>query len=170
MKTLYLLRHAKSSWGDPTVDDFNRPLNDRGRKAAKLVARLMRHRGIRPQRVLCSAARRTRETCEALAAALADADVTFEKRLYEAGSDRLMARLRQLPDEVSSVMVIGHNPGLEGLARLLAGDGDIEAHAALRRKFPTAAMAVLDCPGWSDLGPMRCTLRDFIRPVDLADD
>lgn len=167
MTTLYLLRHAKSSRDDAAIADFDRPLNARGRAAATLVAGLLRTRGIRPPLVLCSPARRTRETCAALAESLAGAELCFDGELYAAHRDRLLARLRRCPGGCATVMVIGHNPGLEDLARLLTGPADGAAAAAMRQKFPTAALAVLDCPAWSELGPGRCTLREFIRPVDL---
>lgn len=169
VKTLYLLRHAKSSWDDPSLADFDRPLSRRGRKAAKGMDQLLGLRGWRPDLVLCSSARRTRETFAALPT-LAGADVAFERGLYEADQEHLLDRLRTLPDAAGSAMVIGHNPGLERLTWLLVGHGaEGPAHAALRRKFPTAAMAVLECAAarWAQLTPGSCRLVDFVRPGDV---
>lgn len=171
MRTLYLLRHAKSSWGDPALGDFERPLNVRGRSAARDIARHLKAAGIRPRLVLCSAALRTRETLERLGEALAGAEIRVEKELYETTHVRLLDRLRRLPDEVSTVMVIGHNPGLERLARLLSGDnGAAEALAQLEVKYPTGALATFTStvPRWSLLGAGTCRLEAFVRPADLA--
>lgn len=130
---------------------------------------LLGRHGWRPDLVLCSSARRTRETFAALPS-LAGADVAFERGLYEAGHEPLLDRLRALPAAAGSAMVIGHNPGLERLTWLLVGHGaEGPAHAALRRKFPTAAMAVLECAAehWAQLAPESCRLIDFIRPGDV---
>lgn len=169
MKTLYLLRHAKSSWDDPGLADVDRPLSGRGRKAAKAVRRMLGRRGLRPDLVLCSAARRTRETYEVLAPALDSVEAAFESDLYEADADALLDRLRRLPDAAASVLVIGHNPGLERLTWLLIGAAAHgPAHESLRRKFPTAALAVLEYSGrrWRSLAPATCRLVAFVRPGD----
>ena len=121
MHTLYLLRHAKSSWSDPTLPDEERPLAPRGRRDAKRVAEHLVQLGIEPELVLCSSARRTRETLELIRPALdATTSVALEAELYAATADTLLEHLRAVPDGVASVLLIGHNPGLQDLALLLA--------------------------------------------------
>ena len=125
MKTLLLLRHAKSSWADPTVADHDRPLAPRGVRAAHQIESHLRREGIRPALVLCSSAGRAQETLSAVRPALGDsADVRIESDLYGADAATILQRLRSVDPTVASVMIIGHNPGLELLAVDLAGDGD----------------------------------------------
>jgi phosphohistidine phosphatase len=166
MHTLYLLRHAKSSWDDPRLVDHARPLAPRGRRDATRIARHLGRVGVEPGLVLCSSAARTRETLELLRPAIDDAAVAIEDELYAASSDELLARLRRLPDAVASVMLIGHNPGLEQLALALASAGDeLEQLAA---KFPTAALATLAVANsWSRLAPGDATLEAYVVPKQL---
>jgi phosphohistidine phosphatase len=161
MRTLYLLRHAKSSWDAPSLADHERPLAPRGRRDAKRIAKHLRSRGIQPELVLCSTAVRTRETLDALGL-----DAEFEDGLYAAPSGGLLARIRRVPDAVASVMLIGHNPGLQQLALQLASAGDeVEP---LREKFPTAALATLAVDGrWSDLAAGGARLTDYVVPKQL---
>src|SRR5262245_6241843 len=116
MKHLYLLRHAKSSWKDTSLPDHDRPLAGRGRRAAKAIAGHLREQGIEPELVLCSTARRARETLERIEPALGASALCLEDELYAAGAPALLERLRSVPDPVGSVMLIGHNPALEELA------------------------------------------------------
>jgi phosphohistidine phosphatase len=168
MKRLYLLRHAKSSWDDPTLSDHDRPLAPRGRQAARVMAKHLRRKGISPQLVLCSPSRRTRQTLKRIAPALAEsADVQIRSELYAASAADLLEVLRELPDEVESVMLIGHNPGLEDLAVSLGGDG--REIARVREKFPTAALATLEfSAGWRELAPGSAELVDFVKPKELS--
>ena len=168
MKTLYLLRHAKSSWDDPGLADHDRPLAPRGRKAAKLIAKHLRSSEIAPALVLCSPARRTRETLEAIAPALGDdGAVEFEHDIYGASAGELLDRLREIPDTIESAMLIGHNPSIQTLALTLAGGGgDLET---LGLKDPTGALATLTFEGsWADLDPGAAELAGFVRPRDLG--
>ncbi len=170
MKTLYLLRHAKSSWSDPAPPDLDRPLNDRGRRAASLMGIYMRREGLVPQLILSSTARRTIETLEIIAAALGG-EVPTQKlpTLYLADADGVLKVIRKTPAAIDAVLVIGHNPGLHELARLLAGDGPKSVVSELAAKFPTGALAVfkLAARQWSDLAP-RCThLERFVKPREL---
>lgn len=170
MKVIHLMRHAKSSWDDAALDDFDRPLNARGRKAARGMARRLAGLGIRPQVVLCSGARRARQTFEALDEALEGADVVIERGLYEAGPNELLARLWRLDDKgLDSVLLIGHNPAVERLALALASSGADDALARLEAKFPTAALATLTAPvdQWTAVEPGTCRLERFVRPADL---
>ncbi len=167
-RTLLLLRHAKSSWDDPELDDFDRPLAERGRRAAPRIAAEMTTRGWRPDAALVSAAVRTRQTWELVSAATEPGiAATFTDAIYEAPADRILDSIRLTPDNASALLVIGHNPGFETLARLLATpDSDTDALARLNRKFPTAALARFTFEGaWSDLG--KATLTDFLTPKEL---
>lgn len=169
MRRLYLLRHAKSSWDNPTTSDFDRPLNARGKKAAVLLNQHLLDEKIRPELVLCSPARRTRETCEALAQALRDSAIRHDRGIYQAGPENLLAILRHVPADVKSVMVIGHNPGLEQLAGQLIAPGEAGDYATrMQEKFPTGGLATLGLPGgWAELAEGSCTLKDFLRPADI---
>lgn len=172
MRRLYLLRHAKSSWDDPALDDFERPLADKGRKAAGAMARYMAAAAVHPALVLCSAARRTRETFAIIEPRLRGVPVAYEDSVYEAAKHDLLVRLRRLDDHLPSVLLIGHNPGMERLAHALAaGHGDPEAVARMEEKFPTGALAILDCAidHWGQLDDGLCRLVGFVRPKDLKD-
>jgi phosphohistidine phosphatase len=168
MPTLLLLRHAKSSWDEPALADHERPLAPRGRRAAKLIAEHISRERIEPGVVLCSSAVRAVETLDLLRAALgAGASVKVEDELYSASADRLLERVRRLPNDVASAMLIGHNPALERLALTLASSG-----AELKRleeKFPTAALATLEFAAttWSRLAPGEAVLAAYVVPRDL---
>ena len=140
MKTIYLLRHAKSSWDDSSLDDFDRPLAKRGRRAASRMAAYLRDAGMIPDLVLCSTARRTLETWQHAAPALGtEIPLQALDGLYHGAPGDLLAALRRLPAEAGSVLLIAHSPGLEQLALRLAGPGSApDALARLREKFPTA--------------------------------
>jgi phosphohistidine phosphatase len=164
MKRVYLLRHAKSSWKHSDLPDHDRPLAGRGTRAAKRIARHMDARKLEPELVLCSTACRARETLERIVPVLGRAPVRLERELYGASARDLLARLRHLPDDVGSVLVIGHNPGMHELALELAGSAP-----QLAGKFPTAALATLVFHGstWGELGPEATELVELTRPRDL---
>lgn len=171
MKTLFLLRHAKSSWSEPGLADFDRPLNERGRRAAPLIALHLAHGGLLPDLILCSAARRTRETLALMLPALArDAVVRIESGLYGADAATLLRRLKRIEAEVDCVLLIGHNPGLEDLAAGICGGGPEPMRRRMDEKFPTAALAAfaLDAACWSSLREGAAVLTDFVLPRDLA--
>jgi len=171
MRTLYLLRHAKSSWKEEGLSDRERPLAPRGLRAARDMASHMRATGVRPALVLCSPARRTRQTLDLVAGGLAGPfDSLVEDQLYGATAYDLLSRLRQVATTTRSVMVVGHNPGLEDLATQLAGDGEGEALAQLRSKFPTAALATFDLAdtAWSALGRGQAYLAALTLPRTLG--
>jgi len=163
VKQLHLLRHAKSSWDEPGLSDHERPLAARGRKACKKLAKHLRRDGIRPELVLCSSSRRTRETLELIRPALEDAAIEIEDGLYAAGSDRLLGRLRALPETAGAVLLIGHNPGLQDLALALAPGA-----TRLEEGFPTGALAsfALD-DTWARLGEVRAELVAYVVPREL---
>ena len=172
MKTLILMRHAKSSWKDRTLDDHDRPLKKRGRKAAPVMARWLEERGLVPDVVLCSSARRTCETLERMrAAAPSLPEPRVSRGLYEAGPAALLGAVQALPASCGTVLLIGHQPGLGELLRLLAGR---LRSAELRRafeKFPTAAAAVLEAnvAAWTDLRAECAEFASFAAPRELAD-
>jgi phosphohistidine phosphatase len=144
MKKLLLLRHAKSSWEDSSLPDFERPLNGRGRRAAPLVGRVLTERGIRPDLVICSPAKRTRETIAlVLDAAAIEPELRFDERIYEASLQTLLDVVSEIEDERAEVMLVGHNPGFEYLLERLTGES---------ARMPTAALAliILDGDNWGE--------------------
>ena len=146
-KRLLLLRHAKSSWDDPSLADHDRPLAPRGRKAAKRICEYLRDEEIEVSLVLCSSARRARETLERVQP---PGEVMIEPGLYGASASQLLERVRRVPDDFDSVMLIGHNPALEDLTLALARPGTELAG----QKFPTGALATLTFSGpWHALAP-----------------
>ena len=166
MRRLHLLRHAKSSWKDPSLRDRDRPLSGRGRRAAKAMAEHLRDGGVDPELVLTSPAVRALMTLEGIEPALGRRSLRVEPAVYGAAAGTLLGIVRAVPDRVRSVLVIGHNPGLEDLALELARDGPLVAELEL--KYPTGALATLAFEGpWMDLGPGGAELVAFTRPRDL---
>jgi phosphohistidine phosphatase len=168
-KELILFRHAKSSWDDPLLHDFDRPLNRRGRRAAAHMAGWMADAKYRPTLVLCSPATRTRETHDIVRAVLGNPEVKFERALYLASATSLLQRLRKLPAKMRSVMLIGHNPGLQRLALKLSAGQRAGVRARINKKFPTAAFVRFEITAdeWRNLGPGTTRLLDFVRPRDV---
>ena len=145
MKTLLLMRHAKSSWKDSDLADHERPLNKRGKKDAPMMGHLVKEQKLVPQRIISSSAIRSRQTAESIAETSGFmGDIVLLDRLYMAEAEEYMDVLHQLPDDINQVMVIGHNPGLETLLQVLSGR--IEA-------LPTAVLAHIEIPidHWSEL-------------------
>ena len=163
-KRLVLLRHAKSSWAQPDLADHDRPLNDRGRRAAAAVGHYLRRAGVRPDLVLCSSAIRARQTLESLDLANS-VEIRIEPDLYGASAGDLLSRIRKVPARVVSLLLIAHNPGIELLARSLTGDGLSDAE-----KFPTGAVAefVVSVSEWEEIGPGSVRLHAFVVPRDLV--
>lgn len=168
---LLLVRHAKSAW--PDVPDHERPLAGRGRRQAPLVGAWLRSRDYQPDLVLCSTARRARETWQLMAGELASSpQVSNEERIYGAVATTLLELVRRTPQAVTTLLVVGHDPGVADLTRALARDrASGSARAAKARvwlKFPTGAVAVLAVPGaWRDLDAGAARLTDFVVPRDL---
>ncbi|MEU2428843.1 MULTISPECIES: histidine phosphatase family protein [unclassified Streptomyces] len=159
---LVLLRHAKSAW--PDVADHDRPLAPRGRRDAPAAGRLLREHGYVPDLVVCSTARRARETWELAAAELGTrVPVRYDERVYGADPAELAGVLRELPVEVGTALLVGHNPGIEDLAGGLTGEDDGDALARMTEKFPTSALAVLSLPGgWAGFRPGTARLTAFV--------
>ncbi len=175
MKRLLLLRHAKSL-RDEAMTDRKRPLNARGRDDAPRMGSYMHHRRYLPELVLCSPARRTVETWELIAPELVEAAETrFADALYMAPAATIAKLVLAADDSISVLLVIGHNPGLEEcaltLTRAPATEEERKSLAALRAKFPTCALAVLDfdVSAWGEVKPASGALVDFARPKDLND-
>ncbi|RJL06834.1 histidine phosphatase family protein [Paracoccus aestuarii] len=161
-RRLILTRHAKSAWDDPTLDDHDRPLNERGRRSARALGDWMASRGHEPEEVLCSTALRTRETWEMLAIAPLEVRpiMRFEPTLYHAGPDRMLAVLRTAT--MPTVMMLGHNPGISEFAAMLPARAPMDPDF---RRYPTAATLVVDfqVDSWDQVRPGEGSVLDFIR-------
>jgi phosphohistidine phosphatase len=167
MKRLSLLRHAKSGWDDPALADFDRPLNARGREAARAMGRAMRELGLSYDRVVASPAARAAGTIEELGESYGPLDPAWDERLYLAAPDRLLEIVRATGDAYGSLLLVGHNPGIERLALLLSRGGPLHDSVAL--KYPTGALAEIDFPVecWRDVAEGEGTLVRFVRPRNL---
>jgi phosphohistidine phosphatase len=163
VKTLLVLRHAKSSWSEPARDDHERPLNPRGRRDAPRMGELVREYGLIPDLVISSDAVRARETAEAMAEAAGyPGEILLDPSLYLASPADILARLRAVPENAGTVLIVGHNPGLEQLVEHLTGIG---------QDMPTAALAQIALPidRWHDLDSSTPgTLVDTWRPKELT--
>lgn len=161
-KHLLLLRHAKSSWDDPTLADHDRPLAARGRKAARLIGARLRTDQTPVSLVLCSSAQRARETLDLVAP---PGEIEIDDGLYGASADDLLERVRQIAEDVDAVMLVGHNPAMHDLAVGLISDAGEHAVG----KFPTGALATLAFTGsWRSLAPGRAELVAFLKPRELG--
>jgi phosphohistidine phosphatase len=169
MHRLFVLRHAKSSWNNAHLGDHERPLAPRGERAAEALAAHVATIDPPPDLVLCSTARRAQDTLEPVRARLpAGTVVQIEAELYGATAPELLDRLRAVPEDTPSILVVGHNPGLEDLVTGLGRDGDPGLIARIHTKFPTGALATLVCPGpWKSLDWSAATLEAFVVPGDL---
>jgi phosphohistidine phosphatase len=171
MRRLMLLRHAKSDWPSAGVRDRERPLNRRGRDAAPKMGAYIARAGLIPERVVCSTAKRARETCELVLDALPKrVAVTPEDRLYNAGQDSILDVIRTTPRDAHSLLVVGHNPGVHEMALALVASGDDLARERLQEKFPTAALAVIDfaVDDWGEVKRRLGRLDRFITPRQLG--
>jgi phosphohistidine phosphatase len=163
MKTLLLLRHAKSSWDQPSLPDFDRPLAERGKRDAPRMGKALRERGPHPELIISSPATRTRATIKAIAAsARFEAEIQFEESVYGASSAELIKLIRKLPQEKASAMIVGHNPGLEDLVSRLTGRPE---------RMPTAALACIEfeIERWEDVEDGEAKLAWLLTPKQLGD-
>ena len=169
MKILTLLRHAKSGWDDPASRDFDRPLNPRGRRAARTVGREMKAQGLAFDLVLASPARRVIETLEEVAAAYGPIGAEYDQRLYLASTPTLLEIVRGAPDHVERLLLVGHNPGLEELALRLSRRDAGGLRGEVEVKYPTGTVAEIGLPveHWAEAAEGAGTLIRFIRPRDL---
>lgn len=160
MKTLFILRHAKSSWDDADLADFDRPLNKRGLENAPLVGDMIRKNKFQIDLIISSPAERAARTANLVKqAAQIETEIRFDDRIYEASPHRLLEIASELDDKIESAMLVGHNPGLEGLLKMLTGKVE---------SLPTAALAVVDLriDDWKEIHIDCCDLRTVIRPKD----
>jgi phosphohistidine phosphatase len=162
MKTLYLLRHAKSSWNDSSLRDFDRPLNERGRADAPVIGKHLASENLGDPLLICSPALRTRETVELVSHnANLHVEPRFEERIYEASLRDLLQVVSEIDDANQTAILIGHNPGLEELLAFLTGE---------TRPMPTCALAkiVFDVASWKDVKANDGTLDWFVTPKELT--
>lgn len=161
-KRLILTRHAKSAWDDPTLEDFDRPLNDRGRRAALALGDFMASRGYEPEEVICSPSKRTRETWDRVAGAPLEVRpvMRFEDKLFHASPSDMLAVLKTAT--APTVMMIGHNPGIAEFAASLPARLPMDPDF---RRYPTAATLVVDfqIDNWADVNPGEGSVMDFVR-------
>jgi phosphohistidine phosphatase len=160
MKTLYILRHAKSSWDNPLLADFERPLNKRGLDAAPFMGEIIYKNRFKPELLLSSPAKRAKQTAVLVREVGAiEPEIRFDERIYEASPQTLVQIISELGEQADSLLLVGHNPGLEGLIRFLTG----ETHP-----MPTATLAVIDLniENWADVAAECGTLKNLIRPTD----
>lgn len=174
MKRLLLLRHAKTEPGGAGVDDHERALMARGREDAPKLGRHIRAKDYAPELIFSSTSRRTVETVELVTDALPGvARIDYLEALYLAEPEVLLSVVRLAPDKIKTIMIVGHNPGMEQLATALAREPvkrrEKDRFDQIEEKFPTAALAVLDfeVARWRDIGPGEGALKDFVRPRDL---
>jgi phosphohistidine phosphatase len=171
MRRLFLLRHAKSSWETAGQEDFERPLNERGRTSVPMIGAFMLQHGVAPDLVLCSTACRTRETLALVLPFLrGEASIRLEDRFYLASAAKLSAALKRLDNAVRQVMIVAHNPGIQELALGLVANDRSDMRQAIESKFPTAGLAQIDFPSgpWSSIEPHGGTLVRFVTPRSLA--
>lgn len=168
-RRIHLLRHAKSSWDDPSLADHDRPLAPRGRRATARITRHVRASKLSADVVLCSSATRAVQTWEGVRPGFAGtAAVEVADDLYEADALALLHRLEGLAGAVGSVLVVGHSPAIEELAIGLAASGADPALERMRSKYPTGGLATLRFDGaWPELSWNRATLVEFVVPRDL---
>ncbi len=160
MKTLYVLRHAKSSWSDPDVADFDRPLNERGKAAATFMGKLIRDNGFSPDIILSSPAVRAKQTAMLVKdAGKLSAAIKFDERIYEASPQTLRLVMSELDKEKKTAMLVGHNPGTEGFIKYLTNN---------QVPMPTAALAVIELKikNWGEIDAGLGVLKTVIRPKD----
>ena len=172
MLTLILLRHAKSNWNNPALADIERPLATRGMNDAPLMGKAMAERGIDPELVLCSSARRTRDTLDLVLPELkVEPKVVYDAALYHATPEAMLQMLRAIQPGTNRVMLVGHNPEIHAFALDLVGSGPKHFRDLLMTKYPTAGLAVINFAAglWKSVDVNSGTLNLFLVPRDLRD-
>jgi phosphohistidine phosphatase len=169
MKRLAVLRHAKSSWDNANLDDFDRPLNDRGWKAARRMGRELKQRGMRFDLVLASTAVRVRETIDGVQHNFEfGARIKFDQQIYLASEELLLALVRDVSEAIERPLLVGHNPGLERLLTRLTTD-DADLGNGVVQTFPTCAFAVVELPvhSWAQVEPSSGKMLELILAKEL---
>ena len=157
------MRHAKSSWDDAKMSDFERPLNERGLKTAPLMGEIINKKYFQPDLILSSPAERAKQTAQIVKeSAQLKSEIIFNEKIYEASVGRLLEVIGEQSESVESILLVGHNPGLEDLVKFTTG----KLHA-----MPTAALAIVDLQinKWSDITASKGDLRELIRPKEIGD-
>jgi phosphohistidine phosphatase len=171
MKRLTILRHAKSSWAEPGMDDFNRPLNERGWEAARRMGKELKRRKASFDLALASPAARVRETIDGLTETFGEPKfpIRFDPRIYLASAEMLIDIVRETAADVEGLLLVGHSPAMERLAVELSNDDQDGLRARIAEKFPTAALAVIELPvaGWADVEPGKGKMVELILPKEL---
>ncbi len=170
MKTIFLLRHAKSSWNDTVERDFDRPLNNRGRRAAETIGRYFREESVAFDYVVASPAVRVIETLDSVETGAGRSfGATFDKRIYMASAMTLFDIVQETDDAHSSVLLVGHNPGLEDLVFMLTPADGTRIRKEIDVKYPTATFCemVFDVESWDDITAESGKLVRLVRPRDL---
>ena len=160
MKTLYVLRHAKSSWDNRGLSDFERPLNKRGYRTAPFMGELMLSKNLIPEAIISSPAERAKQTAVLVRqTANIEAEIQFNQGIYESSTHNLLYIVSEFDDKVNSAMIVGHNPGFEGIVETLSGE---------YQRMPTATLAVidLDIESWNEVKPSYGRLREILRPKE----
>jgi phosphohistidine phosphatase len=171
MRRLLLLRHTKSSWRDGSLPDIERPLGPRGRRAAPPIGVYLRDHDLAPQQVLVSPAQRTRETWDMVSLMLGGEPlVRYDDKLYLADADEILARIGKVAATVETLLVVGHNPGIQELAVALHEGEETDDFNRLDAKFPTGGLAIyeFDIDKWSDIKTRSGHLVSFLTPRDLV--
>ena len=170
MLILSLLRHAKSSWKDPTIADHDRPLNTRGTAEAPVMGKAMAEHGLDPDLVLCSTARRTRDTLQLVLPELkTEPKIVYEDGLYHGTAQEMLDLLHEVAPSVNQVLLVGHNPELQSFALDLIGSGAKHLKDRLEAKYPTAGLVVLrfQAGAWKDIAVNSGKLKLFLAPSDV---
>lgn len=164
MKTLLLLRHAKSSWDNPDISDFDRPLNSRGLQAVPAMGGVLYKNDLQPQKILSSPAKRAKQTAILIKeTAQLEAKITYVEGIYEASPLRLLSIVSEIEDKIESVLLIGHNPGLESFVKMLTRES---------YEMPTASLVKIDLnvESWQDVSVNRGKVSLYVRPKDISKD
>ncbi len=159
MKTLYLVRHAKSYWGDQSIPDFDRPLNKRGKHDAPFMGEVLRDKNVSPELIICSPAKRTKKTAIEIASKLGypEGNILYNDSLYEASTNTILGILKNTNDKISSLMIFGHNPGLTLLNNHISNN--------YIDNIPTCGIVALQFDKkWSDIGKNTCNQLYFEYP------
>lgn len=170
MRRLTILRHAKSSWDDPHLEDYNRPLNDSGWKAARRMARELEKRKMKFDLIIASPAARVRETIDGLTQKLRfNVEIRFEPRMYAASEEMLLMIVRDIRESAHAPLLVGHNPGLQQLLVALTHKDPDDLRSRVEEKFPTAALATIELPAhrWTDVKLATGEITELILPKQL---
>ena len=171
MLHLYVMRHSKSSWSDPSLDDFDRPLSKRGKNNAKLICEFFIKKNYKFDYVLVSSANRTKKTLSILLKKIATPRKIFSsKKLYLANEDRIIELIKKIPKKYKSILLINHEPTVRNLAKALTKNQNNNHFKLLNYKFPTSAFAKInfDLIEWKEI-KNNGLIKEFIRPKDLQD-